>query len=336
MKSETNISKRQVAGLLLDGRARDPGTRGQGRAPANIALCKYWGKRDEAINLPLTPSLSVALGELGAETVLEPIDAADDIFILNGEEVDLRSEAARRVVEYLDLFRPAGLRLRVDSRSSIPVAAGLASSASGFAALALALDDLFGWRLARRDLSIMARLGSGSACRSLYSGFAEWLAGERTDGMDSYAVPLAGEWPAFRIALLMISTAPKPVGSREAMRRTVASSELYRSWPARVAGDIAEIRAGIAARDLERVGRTAEGNALAMHATMIDSRPSILYWKPESVAAMEQVWKLRAAGLKVFFTMDAGPNLKLIYEQGDSAEVERNFPGLRVVAPFGL
>jgi diphosphomevalonate decarboxylase len=336
MKSETNISKKHVADLLIAGRARDPGPGGHGRAPANIALCKYWGKRDEAINLPLTPSLSVALGELGAETVLEPIDAADDIFILNGAEVDMRCEAARRVVEYLDLFRPVGLRLRVDSRSSIPLAAGLASSASGFAALALALDDLFGWRLEHRALSIMARLGSGSACRSLYKGFAEWLAGERTDGMDSYAVPLADEWPAFRIALLEISVAPKEIGSRAAMRRTVATSELYRRWPARVAGDIAAIRAGIANRDLEQVGTTAEGNALAMHATMIDSRPAILYWKPESVAAMEQIWKLRAAGLKVFFTMDAGPNLKLIYEEGQSAEVRRHFPGLREVAPFGF
>lgn len=330
-----SLKRHETVAALLAGRACQARGSGRGRAPVNIALCKYWGKRDSELNLPISPSLSISLDRLGAGTTVVPIDAPRDRFILNDSEIDIDQDAGRRVAEYLDLVRPdEDASYRVESHSNVPVAAGVASSAAGFAALALALDDLFGWGLDRRELSILARLGSGSAARSVYDGFVEWHAGERADGMDSFAERIDAEWRDLRVALVEISNAPKPIGSRPAMARTVATSRLYAGWPQRVAEDIGEIRAAISNRDIDRLGTAAEGNALAMHATMLDSRPAVLYWKPETLAAIEKVWRLREDGSAVYLTMDAGPNLKLLFEEHTLPQVEQSFPAARIVAPF--
>ncbi|MBV9576805.1 MAG: hypothetical protein JO149_09300, partial [Gammaproteobacteria bacterium] len=163
-------------------------------APTNIALCKYWGKRDIELNLPVTPSLSVALPDKGAMTTLTVHDKPTDTLILNGKELAPQSEFVERVNNYLDLFRPEkDWHLQIDINMNIPVAAGLASSACGFASLISAMNDLFDWKLSARYLSILARLGSGSACRSLWNGFVEWHVGTQPDGMDSYGEPLSCE-----------------------------------------------------------------------------------------------------------------------------------------------
>ena len=223
----------------------------------------------------------------------------------------------------------------METHTNVPVAAGLASSASGFAALVLALDELMGWGLGRKDLSILARMGSGSASRSLYEGFVEWHAGEREDGMDSYAEPLDTAWPDLRIGLVLLSEGEKPVGSREAMNRTVETSALYASWPDLVARDIGRIKPALMRQDLHAMGSIAESNALSMHATMIGAWPPVVYWTPESLRTMHEVWQLRADGLPLYFTMDAGPNVKLIYEAGSQDRVQEAFPGLISVQPFG-
>jgi len=298
-------------------------------APANIALVKYWGKRDTDLNLPVTNSLSLSLpGERGSRVRLSFRDGSDRIS-LNGATVPPDSAFARRLSAWLDLFRAnPDIGYAVEAVNTIPTAAGFASSASGFAALTKALDALHGWGLPLSELSILARLGSGSACRSLFDGLVEWHAGRLLDGMDSYAEPLTDQWPELRIGLLIVSDAAKAVGSREAMRRTVETSPLYRAWPETVTQDLATIKAAIRARDFECLGRTVEGNALAMHATMLAARPAVCYWQPESLARMEQVRRARADGLPVYFTMDAGPNLKLLHLASDTDAVAAAFPGL--------
>lgn len=323
-----------VVWAVLAGRPSEPvGAEGEAFAASNIALCKYWGKRNEALNLPVTSSLSMSLGKLGSHVRLRHGGTVDRV-TLNGTALEAESGFVRRVSCFLDLFRPqSGDGFDVDARNTVPTAAGFASSASGFAALVLALNRYFGWSLSPRDLSILARLGSGSACRSVFDGFVEWHAGCADDGMDSFAEPLGVQWPELRIALLVLTDAEKGVGSRVAMQRTVTTSALYSGWPRQVADDLRVLRAALTAHDLATLGCVAERNALAMHATMMAADPPVLYWLPDSVRAMRQVWALRSAGVPVYFTMDAGPNVKLLYLDEDESAIVEAFAGDRLVRP---
>lgn len=310
--------------------------KGLGFAPTNIALCKYWGKRNIELNLPMTSSLSVSLQDKGALTNLICHDAEDDLIILNGQEVPADTQFKKRTSDFLDLFRPdKSWHLKIDISMNLPVAAGLASSACGFASLVAALKDLFGWQLGQRELSILARLGSGSACRSLWPGFVEWHAGVQPDGMDSFAEPLPFEWPELHIGLLPISLAEKPISSRKAMQRTVDTSVLYASWPRKVLQDLIIIKQALHSKNFSLLGGTAESNALSMHATMLSSWPPISYFLPETIAAMHKIWDLRRhQGLGLFFTQDAGPNLKLLFLEKDKKAIMELFPSLEDVKLF--
>jgi len=305
-------------------------------APSNIALCKYWGKRQKELNLPINSSLSVSLAHLGTTTKLSPSGQVGDQVFLNGELVAPEHPFAAKISSFIDLWRrDQAFGLRVDTRNNIPTAAGLASSASGFAALTLALDKLFQTELPEPVLSMFARMGSGSASRSLWQGFVQWDRGELDDGSDSFAAPVAGHWPDLRIGLVKVATGPKAIDSRSGMQRTVESAALYQSWPTQAERDLGLLLDAIEANDFDRLGQLAEQNAMSMHATMIASWPPLLYWTPESVEAMQKVWQLRQQGMSVYFTMDAGPNLKLLFEAADEAALQQTFPELEVVAPFG-
>ncbi len=311
----------------------EPGQQGEAWAPVNIALAKYWGKRDAELNLPQNSSLSISLPELGTHTCLTLKEGADTI-TLNGAPAT--ENFARRLSRFLDLFRPDGLGFTVETTNTVPTAAGLASSASGFAALVKALDALFDWQLDRKTLSMLARIGSGSASRSLYDGFALWHRGERDDGMDSYAEGLSETWPELRIGLVEVDTSQKPIGSTAGMQQTVNSCPLYAAWPAFAEQSVQTQLAAIHDRDMEKLGDSAEHNALTMHATMIATRPTILYWTPEAVEAIRTVQQLRASGTPVWFTMDAGPNLKLLFPHTAAAAVQAVFPEVRILAPFAM
>lgn len=290
-------------------------------------------KRDEGIASTNTANL--------AEAVPPPLPGRRgslDRVYLNGEQQPSDSSFARRIAAFLDLFRPVfGKNVGFDVRTenNIPTAAGLASSASGFAALVMALDDLAGWGLDSKKLSMLARLGSGSASRSVYEGFVQWHAGSNAAGTDSFAERLPNEWPEFRIGVLELSNARKPVGSRDGMNRTVATSELYKSWPRQAADDLSTIRAAIEARDFPMLGKTAERNALAMHATMLAAWPPLLYLQPETVEQIHKVQRIRADGVEVYLTIDAGPNIKLLFLKENEVAVRNAFAGLKVVHPFG-
>ena len=303
-------------------------------APANIALAKYWGKRDRRLNLPTNGSLSVSLGPLGTTTTIHA--AENDSITLNGRTVAENSVFARRVWTFVTRFVPdRECRIAIATVNSIPTAAGLASSASGFAALTRALDRFFGCHLNDRELSLRARQGSGSACRSLWHGFVEWPCGKAQDGSDSYAFPLAGDWPALRIAIVAVNRAEKKVSSKDGMNHTLSTSPLYPLWPRQTERDLATIREAIMAKDLPTLGKTAEANALMMHATMLAARPSLCYWQTETLAALHTVWRLREEGLAVYATMDAGPNVKLLFASADSGAIAAAFPAALQVDPFG-
>lgn len=315
------------------------GTAAEAFAPSNIALCKYWGKRDVELNLPINASLSISLGRLGSHTAISVSESGYDQVYLNDELLAPDSRFALKVIAFLDLFR-RGLNQPVVVRTTnnIPTAAGLASSASGFAALMLAINDFYCLDLTNECLSAFARMGSGSASRSIYQGFVEWHKGVREDGMDSCAQPLDSTWPGFRIGLLKVAIGEKKIDSRSGMQRTVESAGLYQSWPQQAMRDLATIKHAIIDRDFDLLGQTAEQNALSMHATMIASWPPLLYWQPESVGAMHRVWELRNEGVPIYLTMDAGPNLKLLFQQEHEVQIRDAFPELLdvdIVAPFG-
>ncbi|PPC79299.1 diphosphomevalonate decarboxylase [Pokkaliibacter plantistimulans] len=310
-------------------------TQAEAFAPSNIALCKYWGKRQAALNLPVNSSLSISLGELGTRTRLQVIDAPCDEVWLNGQQLDIDSRFVRKVSQFIDLFRSlAPAHFRVTTHNNIPTAAGLASSASGFAALTLALAGIYAIPRDGRSLSRIARMGSGSASRSLFCGFAQWHKGELDDGSDSFAEVLSEAWPDLRIGVVEITTAEKSVDSRAGMTRTTDSCLLYEKWPQQAARDLQTLRQAIAAQDFTLLGETAEHNALSMHATMIASWPPLLYWQPASIEAMQQVWQCRAQGIEVYFTMDAGPNIKLLFQQQSIEAVRVCFPTMTVVDPW--
>lgn len=304
-------------------------------SPANIALCKYWGKRDQELNLPVTSSLSVSLGKKGTTTTLKT-SVDRDVGRLNGAAIDFSSSFGKRLADFLNLFRTRDARyFNIDIKTNIPIAAGLASSASGFASLIHALNQLFCWKLSAKELSILARLGSGSASRSIAHGFFEWHRGERDDGFDSFAEKIPHVWPELCVGLLIVSEKEKTTSSREAMQRTVSTSSLYRAWPEKVLNDISRLRDAICEKDFEKLGQTAESNAMTMHATMLAAWPPVSYAVPETVLAMNTIWKLREEGLSLYFTQDAGPNLKLLFLEKELDAVRERFPTLDVVRPFG-
>ncbi len=310
-------------------------TSGYGEAPINIALIKYWGKRDKQLNLPVTDSLSVTVPDTLTQTTIIPSIASTDRVFLNQTQQSPDSNFAKRISHFLDLFRTHPQQtFEIHTQNRVATAAGLASSASGYAAFVLALNDLFGWQLTDDKLSILARIGSGSACRSLWPGFVYWQAGNRADGLDSYAFALDDTWPDLMLGLVMVTHSAKTISSREAMQITTGTSPLYQAWPATVTAHMHTLRNAMLMHDFKAFGEVIEHNALTMHATMLASWPSIDYRIPETWRAIEKVHQLRREGVPVYFTQDAGPHIKLLFEAKDKAAILAVFPDISPVLLF--
>ncbi|GAB0106177.1 diphosphomevalonate decarboxylase [Nocardia sp. JMUB6875] len=320
------MSTETVAAQCLPGTGSRPRESAVAVAHPNIALVKYWGKRDEEFVLPVADSLSMTLDLYPTTTrVTVTPNARTDVVILSGRAAT--GQVLHRVERFLDLVRTlAGRdeRAEVVTVNTVPTAAGLASSAGGFAALAVAAAEAYGLELDRRDLSRLARRGSGSACRSIFGGFAQWHAGVGSGvagDLGSYAEPIEADGldPAIVVAVLDRST--KLLSSRDAMRHTITTSPLYLPWANTCAPDLAEMRAAIARGDLAVVGEIAERNAFGMHATMLAARPSIRYLSSRSIAVLDRIVVLRNDGVAAYATIDAGPNIKVLCERTDAATV---------------
>jgi diphosphomevalonate decarboxylase len=308
------------------------------RACANIALVKYWGKRDAALNLPAAGSLSLTLEALSTETTVQYDEtlAADEL-VLDG--VAGKPADVERLRLFLDLVRAetgVPIHARVTSKNDFPTASGLASSASGYAALALAATRAAGATLEPQALSILARRGSGSAARSVFGGFVRMHAG--TTSAEAYAEPAHvanGFAETVRMVVAVIGGGlPKQHRSRDAMDHTAATSPMYRAWLELVPKDLAALEQALAAGDLEAVGTITEANALAMHASAIAARPAIVYWRPATLAVLAEVRGLRTTGQAAWATMDAGPHVKVLTTADDADLVARalvDIPGVTAV-----
>lgn len=295
-------------------------------AHPNIALIKYWGKRDLRLNLPSVSSLSLTLDRF--HTTTEVIWGAErDLVTLDGAPAP--AGFAAKALAHLDRIDPARPPCEIHTHNSFPTAAGLASSASGFAALTLAALTAAGRSIDPIQASILARQGSGSACRSLWGGFVLWRRGERKDGLDSHGEPVAGadHWD-LRMVVAIAASAEKAVGSTEGMVRTRHTSPYYQAWVETAQADVEEGLTAVRVRDLERLGVAMERSTYKMHATMHTAEPSILYWQPSTVAVLHRVAALRREGVAAWCTMDAGPNVKILCAAPDSERVAAAVRGL--------
>jgi len=281
-------------------------------AHPNIAFIKYWGNRDDALRLPLNGSISMNLSGMETRTTVQFDQAlVQDHFELNGEtHLGL---SLQRVSDFLDQVRRLAISnhfARVSSSNNFPTGAGIASSASAFAALALAASKAAGLDLNQKDLSRLARLGSGSACRSIPDGFVEWLPGD--NDASSYAVSIAPKdhWDLVN-AIAVVSQGHKPVGS-SAGHKLAHTSPLNAQRVLDAPERIRNCREALLGRDFARFAEVVEFDSNYMHAVMRTSNPPLVYWEPATEVLLWQVWQWRKEGHAVCATVDAGPNVHVL------------------------
>jgi diphosphomevalonate decarboxylase len=294
-------------------------------APSNIAFVKYWGKRDGDLRLPLNTSFSMTTDAAFTTTTVEFSDAyqTDRFEYAGGESaVPAPEKEVGRVAAHLDRIRTlAGLThaARVVSRNSFPKGTGAASSASGFAALTVAAAAAAGLSLTERELTVLARQGSGSACRSIPDGFVEWVRGGTSP--QSYAVSLFPHthWELADV-LAVVSDVPKAVGSTEGMDGVLTSP----FWMARaraIPDTLHRCIDAVKRRDFAALGAVIEAETVSMHAVMMTQTPPLFYWSDATVRIMREVAGWRESGIPVYYTIDAGPNVHLICPASDTGRV---------------
>lgn len=304
--------------------------KGKARAYTNIALIKYWGKKNESLILPMNNSLSLTLDAFYTETEVSFSEAyMEDQFYLDNQLQD--EKATKKISTFLDIVREkAGTtkKAKVISQNFVPTAAGLASSASGLAALAGACNEALKLGLDDQALSRLARRGSGSACRSIFGGFVEWEKGH--DDQSSYAHPISSDGFEDHLAMvfLLLNEQKKDVSSRDGMRRTVETSSFYQGWLDSVEADLYQLKQAIKTKNFQLLGETMEQNGLKMHGTTLAARPPFTYWSPDSLKAMQAVRDLRNQGIPCYFTMDAGPNVKVLVQKDHLDKVKTTFSDL--------
>jgi diphosphomevalonate decarboxylase len=285
------------------------------RAHSNIALIKYWGKNNILLNTPAVGSISLTLDGLFTETAVEFDEKLKaDSFILNDNAVS--ENDTKRISMFLEKVRKmSGVKnyAKVVTSNNFPTAAGLASSASGFAALAMAASEAAGLQLSPKALSILARKGSGSAARSILGGFVEMYKGEKEDGTDSFAEQIKEKdyWD-IRLLAAVTTSQKKKVASTDGMRRSKQTSPYYAAWLERQEIDLDNMRRSILDKNFTQLGELAEYSALKMHAMAMASHPGLIYWNGATIEGIQLVYRLREQGVEVYFTIDAGPQLKII------------------------
>lgn len=311
---------------------------GKARAHTNIALIKYWGKADETYIIPMNNSLSVTLDRFYTETKVTFDESyTKDTLILNGEVVE--ENEAIKISKFMDIVREIGgtsAHAYIESDNYVPTAAGLASSASAYAALAAACDKALNLGLTGKALSRLARRGSGSASRSIYGGFVEWEKGH--DDETSYSFPVeADNWENdLAMIFVVINNKSKKVSSRAGMSHTRDTSRFYQYWLDYVDEDISAVKHAINQKDFKQLGEVIEANGLRMHATNLGAQPPFTYMVDDSYLVMDIVHQCREAGYPCYFTMDAGPNVKILVEKKNQQAVidalHKSFDEAQIIA----
>jgi len=306
-------------------------------SPANIAFVKYWGRRDDSLILPLNPSVSMNMSGCSTTTSCEWGEWETDSikFKYSGKDLveveGIAREKALKVIERIRVRLGTKLRVKIESENNFPEATGIASSASGFSALTKALYESFGEQLSEKQMSIETRLsGSGSACRSIPDGFVVWEKGEQIDGSDSYAYSIAPEshWD-LRDIVCVVDIGNKKVSSGEGHIR--ANNEYMKARLVGIEQRVAETVSAIKEKDLEKLGKVTEIEALSLHTVCMMSEPPIFYWNGATFKVMEAIRELREQGTLAYYTMDAGANVHIITEGKYEKQVRQGIGELDVV-----
>ncbi len=304
------------------------------QAAPNIAFIKYWGNRDNALRLPMNGSISMNLDGLFTRTTVsfQPSLPYDEL-IINGHEI--AGPGRERVSYILDLIREMANvhdSAEVMTENNFPSGAGIASSASAFAALALAGSKAAGLHLGEPDLSRLARRGSGSAARSIPGGFVEWQAGESEE--DCFAFSIAGpdHWKLVD-CVAIVSASHKKTGSTEG-HSIAPTSPLQNARVADASRRLDLCRSAILNCDFNTFASIVELDSDIMHAVMMTSTPALHYWKPASLDVMSSVRAWRGEGIPACYTVDAGPNVHVICPEAEAHNIEkrlRDIPGVEKV-----
>lgn len=315
-------------------------------APANIAFIKYWGKKDEELRLPLNSSISMNLSNCLTTTTVEFSDKyTEDQFILlsnNDRKKTLERNIAisenetKRVIKYLNRIRNiAKIKefAKVVSENNFPSSSGMASSASGFAALTLAAAVAAGLTLSEKELTILARVGSGSACRSIPDGFVEWKYGKENSSSYAYSLYPSSYWD-LRDIILLVNSDNKKVSSTTGMEN-VWTSNLMEKRLKEIPNRLDKIKLALKEKNFPLLGLTCEQDCLSMHKVANTQKPAIFYWTNKTEEIIKKVKSWRSAGLEVYFTVDAGPNVHLLCQGKDERKVieklNESYSGLKYI-----
>ena len=289
------------------------------RSYANIAIIKYWGKKKEKEMVPATSSISLTLENMYTETTLSPLptDATADAFYINGQ---LQNEAEHaKMSKIIDRYRPAGEGfVRIDTQNNMPTAAGLSSSSSGLSALVKACNAYFKLGLDRSQLAQEAKFASGSSSRSFYGPLGVW----DKDSGEIYPVETDLK---LAMIMLVLEDKKKPISSRDGMKLCVETSTTFDDWVRQSEKDYQDMLVYLKENDFAKVGELTEKNALAMHATTKTASPAFSYLTDASYEAMDFVRQLREQGEACYFTMDAGPNVKVLCQEKDLEHLSEIF-----------
>lgn len=305
--------------------------RATAKASANIAFIKYWGKRNADLRIPMNNSISMNLSNVYAQTSVEfNKNLTRDVVTIDGET--LKDKENKRVIKHLDRVRKiAGnkLKAKVISNNNFPKGTGVASSASGFAALTCAVTKALELSLSEKELSILARLGSGSACRSIPDGFVEWKAGRTSKGSYAHSLYPPKYWD-IRDIVVIVGEKEKKVSSTKG-HSVSGSSLFFDTRLSKMREKVKEIKKAMKDRDFSKLGEIIEAEAINMHAVMMTSKPALFYWLPETVEIINSIIKWREQGLELYFTLDAGPNVHVICLGKNVARVKRYLSSVKGV-----
>jgi diphosphomevalonate decarboxylase len=301
------------------------------KACSNIAFVKFFGKKDDDLRLPMNSSISMNLSESYSVTTVEFLKnlSRDDIQM---ESVVLTDKEMGRISTHLDRIRSLGkstLYAKVLTKNTFPKGSGIASSASGFAALTVSASHALGLNLSEKELTILARLGSGSACRSIPGGLVKWNEGESHETSFAHSLYKSDYWK-LKDAVVVVSKAEKATSTTKAHGLACTSPFLSARFQG-MKKTMVDCEEALKEKNIEKLGELIEKEALNMHAVMMSATPSLFYFEPGTIEVIKAVWKLRSDGVKAYFTLDAGPTVHVIYEEHDEAEISKALNSLKLM-----